>query len=380
MIISDNPHPQLSEFEQLMKATDFHLNLAATNNNDYFTKRTGKLLEEDVYAAVTECSKGTAFEGSITLVSGASFPDIIAANYYGIEVKSTIKNHWKSIGSSILESTRITNIERIYLTFGKLGNPVEFRSKPYEDCLYDIAVTHYPRYQIDMNLSKGETIFDKMGIPYDELRKLDNPVEPVSNYYQKKLKPGERLWWSNNSTDSAVPPTIKLWTSLLQEEKEELTILGYILFPEILSNSSKKYSNYALWMATEMGVVNTNIRDSFSAGGKKPQKNSGGIEILLPAAYERIRKYNNVIAYLIYNMNENTLEKYWKAPIQKNRIDQWIKLISSYSSDKVSYSISYDVLSTMFSHLSTPTKYNKLHDKGHNSFFKIAENYSDYNL
>ena len=75
------------------------------------------------------------------MVSGASFPDIVAKKYYGVEVKSTIKNQWKSIGSSILESTRDQNVERIYLTFGKLGKPVAFRSRPYEQFLSGISVT-----------------------------------------------------------------------------------------------------------------------------------------------------------------------------------------------------------------------------------------------
>ena len=60
----------------------------------------------------------------------------------------------------------MNGIERIYMTFGKLGgNPIEFLSKPYEQCLYGIAVTHMPRYLIDMRLNQGETIFDKMGVP-----------------------------------------------------------------------------------------------------------------------------------------------------------------------------------------------------------------------
>ena len=111
MIISENPKPSLTEFKRLMAATDQFLNQDASVREDYYTGRSGHPLERDVFNAVTECAKGTTFQDSIQLVSGSSFPDIIANKYYGIEVKSTQQNHWTSIGSSILESTRIQDVE-----------------------------------------------------------------------------------------------------------------------------------------------------------------------------------------------------------------------------------------------------------------------------
>ena len=213
MIISENKKPSLDEFKSLMAKTDALLNIEAREREEYYKGRNGIQLEVDVYDALTRCAMHTPFEGTIQLVSGASFPDIVANHFYGVEVKSTNKNHWKSIGSSILESTRDKNVERIFLTFGKLGFPIAFMSRPYEECLSGISVTHYPRYQIDMELKPGETIFDKMGIPYDELRQLENPVAPVSKYYKNQLKKGESLWWAadENPNDIVVPPTIRLW-------------------------------------------------------------------------------------------------------------------------------------------------------------------------
>ena len=158
MIVSENSTPEITEFQKLMQKTDTFLNNEAKGREKYFQKRTAQLLEEDVCNALKDCSKGTKFENTIQLVSGAQFPDIIAANYYGVEVKSTKDNKWTSVGSSILESTRIKDVERIYMCFGKLGTPIQFKSRPYEECLSGIAVTHYPRYLIDMTLEKGNTI------------------------------------------------------------------------------------------------------------------------------------------------------------------------------------------------------------------------------
>ena len=186
MIVSVNPKPAMPEFVSLMKRTDELLNHDALQRPRYYASRGGNPLEDDVKAALDECAKGTVFENTIEKVSGQKFPDIVAARFYGVEVKSTKDNHWTSTGSSILESSRIADVERIFMTFGKLGgNPIEFLSRPYEECLSGIAVTHMPRYLIDMRLRKGETIFDKMGVSYDELRLMENPVAPVSKYYQR---------------------------------------------------------------------------------------------------------------------------------------------------------------------------------------------------
>ena len=171
MIVSVNPKPSIAEFADLMKKTDDLLNYDATQRPTYYAHRGGNPLEDDVHSALEECAKGTVFENTIEKISGQKFPDIVAARFYGVEVKSTKDNHWTSTGSSILETTRVADVERIYMTFGKLGgNPIEFLSKPYEKCLSGIAVTHMPRYLIDMRLKDGETIFDKIGIEYDVLR------------------------------------------------------------------------------------------------------------------------------------------------------------------------------------------------------------------
>ena len=362
MIFSDNRDPQLPAFRELMKKTDALLNQEALGRESYYAKRNGTDLEEDVYDALTRAAYRTPFEGSIQLVSGAAFPDIVANNYYGVEVKSTNKNHWRSIGSSILESTRIQSVERIFLTFGKLGAPVAFRSRPYEECLYGISVTHYPRYQIDMELRPGETIFDKMGVPYDTLRKMSNPVEPVSRYYKSQLQPGESLWWADtgNIEEDAAPPTVKLWTALSAEAKEELTVQAYVLFPEVLrAGSPIKYNRYALWLVTKQGVVNTNIRDSFSAGGKVDMRTVDGVEVRMPAAFGRIRKYHELIEDTLFDIEEESLKECWETDnIDGNRLRQWCRMVATSASTdpNIDYSLAWKVLLGIFPRLEEAPK------------------------
>lgn len=353
MIISENKKPSIEEFRYLMKRTDELLNREAIKNQDYYSNRNGTQLEFDVFDALQRCAENTSFENTLVLVSGASFPDIVANRYFGVEVKSTNKNHWKSIGSSILESTRDQSVERIFLTFGKLGKPVSFLSRPYEECLSGISVTHYPRYQIDMELGVGETIFDKMGISYDDLRKMDNPVAPVSQYYKSKLKPGESLWWASegNIEDKSSPPILRLWTSLNAEQKNHYTVNGYALFPEILSqNSTTKYQRYALWLATDCSIINTNIRDQFSAGGKIDIDTTIGRFNKMPAAFGRIVKNRDLIQDTILNASKETLLEYWQVrSLSNNRIEQWCRLIAVHaSSNELNSQEVYKMLCAIF--------------------------------
>lgn len=326
------------------------LNNEAKKRENYFSKRKGLELEKDVFEALKECAKGTKFENSIRLISGSNFPDIVAHDFYGVEVKSTEKNHWTSTGSSILESTRDLNVEKIYMTFGKLGKPVEFRSKPYEECLSEIAVTHYPRYRIDMNLKKGETIFDKIKISYDELRKMDNPVIPVSEYYKSKLKDGESLWWATGNEENTVPFTIKLFSTLQKEEKEKLKVIMMTLFPCILGDSKTKYNKTSLWLITNKGITSPNIRDEFSSGGKVELQTSEGTYVKISAIFGRIARYKKLIIEPLEETNNDELSENWGIRVDvKNKLFQWCDLCAKIWKDGKEYEVAFSVLSKIFS-------------------------------
>lgn len=344
MIISENSKPELNDFRDLMKKTDYLLNEDAKKRPSYYASRGGNPLEDDVLAALNECATNTPFANTIIKVSGQKFPDIIASHYYGVEVKSTKEDHWTSTGSSILETTRVSGVERIYMTFGKLGGTPYFISKPYEDCLSGIAVTHMPRYLIDMRISKEDTIFSKMGIAYDDLRKMENPIAPVSKYYRSRLKPGESLWWAGDNSDETVSATIRLWKNLTSTEKRHFTIYGCVNYPEIFGGD---YDQYALWL-TSQGIVDPHIRDQFSAGGKEELTLSSGKKIKVPAVYRRIK---NNMDYFVHIMSMPDTHVIIDAPSIKDsdlyhRIIKWCELVSSFS--PVDYNVSMDALTTLF--------------------------------
>lgn len=161
-VYNKNKQIALQEFDLFMNKTNTYMNKLAQDTN-YYVGCDSKQLEKEVLSAMKEQCKGTSFlPDDIQLVSGQRFPDIIASKHFGVEVKSTKENKWVSTGSSIVESTRIEDVNHIYMLFGKLGGkPIEFKCKPYYNCLYDIAVTHSPRYLIDMEITQERTIFSK---------------------------------------------------------------------------------------------------------------------------------------------------------------------------------------------------------------------------
>lgn len=348
MIVSINPKPSMSEFVSLMRRTDELLNHDALQRPKYYAGRGGSPLEDDVKAALDECAKGTVFANTIKKVSGQKFPDIVAAKFYGVEVKSTKNNHWTSTGSSILESSRIADVERIFMTFGKLGgNPIEFLSRPYEECLSGIAVTHMPRYLIDMRLRKGETIFDKMGVPYDTLRQMENPVVPVSRYYRSQLKEGESLWWAGDSADETVSATVRIWRNIPSEEKRRYTTYGCVNYPEVFSGN---YDRYALWL-TSQGVVDPHIRDQFSAGGQELMLLSSGKQSKLPGVYRRVKENMGDFLHLLSANGMPGVPEAQGAEMKRRLLD-WCQIASHEAAKNpwtpVAYEVSFDALTTLF--------------------------------
>src|SRR3989344_7399961 len=225
--------------------------------------------ETIVFEQMCEAAKGTIFNGTVKQTGIYAFPDIIANEYFGVEVKMTLSDHWSSTGNSVLESSRIEDVERIYIMFGKFGGKLEIRYRLYQECLPEISVTHSPRYRINMDLPSGKSIFDKIGVDYDTLRNDPNPIQKIKDYYRSRLKEGEELWWiGQDGDDKAVSPIIKPFRSLSDKERENFIVEAMILFPEMFGNSSTKFERAAAYLIAEYSAVSASLRDWFTAGGQ----------------------------------------------------------------------------------------------------------------
>jgi len=304
-------------FSGLMAKTERSMNDFSRSNPCYYSGMSPSKLEEESCKMIKTACDDTPFNpDNVILVSGHTFPDIIAEQYYAIEVKSTKSNHWTSTGSSIVESTRNDLVENIYMLFGKLGGiPPEFKCRPYGDVLYDIAVTHSPRYLINMELQKGETIFDKMNTTYEEFRTDNENIAKVREYYKQKSqkeRKQEMPWWiPSDNVEKPVRFNLRLWNSVDSEERKMLTAYCLILFPEIWmpdANSRTKYNQASLWLCSYAQVIFPNIRDAFTAGGKVALENGKPLSERYAQVYKTIVDHSKLIKEILDYPTKETIE------------------------------------------------------------------------
>lgn len=327
-------------FAHLMVLTEKCLNDKVSLDHSLFKSCGGKKMEPIALNALREVAPQTPFRPEeIRLVSGAKFPDIQAERYYGVEVKTTLGNSWKSVGSSIVESTRIEDVSMIYMLFAKLGGEyAEFKCKPYEQCLDTISLTHQPRYQIDMELDeKGkENIFQKMKIDYNTFRvmKENDKIQRVRQYFRSTEKTGQEMaWWiAGEDSETSVPMTIRFLNDLSLEEKRMLTVRMFILFPELFgSQANVKYKRAALWLCSRQALICSNIRDFFTAGGKVSSIGKLRFEQPAPQILKRLYDSREHILYLLAHPDAllvDDIGELWNLECHpKYYVDCWINMM-----------------------------------------------------
>lgn len=293
-------------------------------------KLSSSAIEELVLSEAKACSIKTKFKNKIVRTPTHAFPDIMIGKKFGIEVKMTIGDKWTSTGNSILESTRVEDAEKVFIFFVKIGGKVDVKFRAYEECLNNIVVTHFPRYTIDMNLPLGKSIFDKMELDYEKLRKSSHPVRHIRNYYRKQLSEGEELWWMDNESSS--DPVIKNFNNLSHEAQEKFIIDSMVLFPEIFGSNNAKFSRPSAYLFTEFNAISSNMRDKFSAGGQATVKINGA-SVKIPKILHKMLLKAKKIKKTINSMNKDKLVHYWRIDkITPPVLKQWKGILNSKSS------------------------------------------------
>lgn len=281
----------------------------------------------------------------IKLISGHVFPDIILNKCnYGVEIKSTQKDSWVSTGSSIVENTRYSEADRIYMLFGKLGGTPEFRCKPYQQCLSNIAVTHSPRYLIDMNLSDDNNIFTKMHTEYDDFRILPETekISKVRQYYIAKAKAEgkyEMPWWMGETTSV----NLSFYNDLPQHDKDKLFAKACILFKSVYgSNPTKRNKQISMWLCNSYSVLCYNMRDNFTAGGKLDSINGVHLKRPYPHIVAEILKYHDMIKALLYHPDEDIIlgiQEYWDFNYDNTDLyGSWLNMVETCFKESKRYS------------------------------------------
>lgn len=281
--------------------------------------------EDSVLKAMRNRAIGTVFENEIKKTGDHMFPDIVAQDCYGVEVKQTTKDGWVTFGNSIFESTRASDIQKVYLVMAKTGGDPDCLWKPYETVLADIRVTHSPRYVIDA--SGDGTVFGRMGIGYDEFSKL--PKEQKMLRVRKLYEDKPAVWWL--MSEKSGNPNYVLRSAL--DSKEERALRAEIMFlcPEIFGKARGKYFKAAIY-ALSQGVLVHNMRDLFTASGKFKHKGKPYSKI-----YETAMDLYPLMLERAKDTDSETLESFWERdtiPDNFNgRLKLWLDLVNVYNKE-----------------------------------------------
>lgn len=265
-----------------------------------------------------------------------AFPDI-AVGSFGVEVKFTLNDTWRSVANSVLETNRIESVKRVYLVFGKMGGVPEVRWGNYEQSVIHVRTSHVPRFEVELFASRS--LFELMGVSYDEFRSLsmEEKMRLIRAYARSRLQKGEKLWWLEDTPDAehALPIQARLYTSLSSEEKIRFRAEAALLCPSIVKSgrSRNKYDDVVLYLLTYHGVVCHQARDLFSAGSVANPDNDdeGGIYI------ERALKLvANEMKKAALEMDDALFVEYWGESVSpEERISRWLVKADAIARDWV---------------------------------------------
>ena len=267
--------------------------------------------------------------------SGQTFPDVPCGEF-GVEVKFTKEDKWASIANSIRETKRVEGVRVVYLMFGKMGGVPESRWMRYEDCVVHVRTSHEPRFQVDLSGGKP-SLFELMGISYDDFRKLDIMEKmPYIRAYARTIHPAGRLWWledtesgEEHSTD--VDPV--LYTSLDDAAKARYRAEAALLSPKVLGSGRvrDKYNDAVLFMLTYHGVLCHQARDLFSAGsaaGVHRSDHSGEPQIM-----KALKLLQDDMLQAADDLDPALFREYWGVDVAKeDRIAWWLEQADRYAS------------------------------------------------
>lgn len=314
-------------FEQLLHHITQQLTREAQNQP--FTS--AKQFEQRVRQVLSECAADIVVDFD---PHPQAFPDI-ALGQFGIEVKFTLNDTWRSVANSVLETHRVADVEHIYIVFGKMGGVPEVRWASYEKSVMHVRTSHVPRFEVEIGAEKS--LFEIMGVAYDDFREfpMHEKMQHIRQYARSRLKAGERLWWLEDDGDKehTLPIQARLYTKLSSQEKKKLRAEAVLLCPEIVSSgrTKNKYDDVVLYLLTYHGVLAHQTRDMFSAGSVANPNNDDNGGVYIQRAIELLQ---NEILEAAQNMPDALFVEYWGMSVPpEQRIMQWLHRADSLAKD-----------------------------------------------
>jgi hypothetical protein len=249
------------EFERILDKTVEQLSNEIAANPKYHNPDAFELRVREVLQSVAEGENIRI----VPTFHPHAFPDI-RANGFGVEVKTTKKDNWQSVGNSVFEGMRDDSVKKIWVVFGKMGGMPAVRWGRYEERIAHVRISHAPRFVLEMD--KNSSLFPKMNISYEDFSTLpaEEKMKYIRKYSRSRLKNGERLWWIEDENSGGVSLAIKLYMRLPQAEKKKLRAEGALMCPQICGGSRQKdlYIDVAFFMLNHRNVFCPQTRDLFS--------------------------------------------------------------------------------------------------------------------
>lgn len=316
-------------FEALLTQVANRLGDEVRQGNQYHAP---DVFQRRVFDLMLEAAQGGTIKINPTFHPHA-FPDI-RANGFGVEVKSTTKDTWLSVGNSIFEGMRDPNVKEIYVMFGKLGGLPAVRWGRYEDRITHVRISHAPRFVLEMD--RDSTLFSKMAVSYADFSALspDEKMKYVRDYSRKRLQAGERLWWlEDERDDQGLEPKLRLYMHCTADEKVRLRAEASLLCPQIVGGSRvrNKYNDAAMFLLTRHGVFAPQTRDLFSAGSvaMRSSGHRGGNYKL-----RALQDIEDAMRNAARQMENALFEEYWGAPVAPHeRLVEWLRRADSHAKD-----------------------------------------------
>lgn len=254
------------------------------------------------------------------------FPDIVLGKF-GVEVKFTTSDTWRSVANSVFESTRGASVEHIYVVFGKMGGEPGVDWDRYDRCVIHVRTSHVPRFEVQIH--PPESLFSKIGISYQDFSRLSihDRMDHIRKYARGRLKKGERLWWLEDRPDGghSLPIQARIYMTLDQPEKRKLRAEAALLCPEIVkpSRAKHKYDDATLYLLTYHGVLCPQARDLFSAGSVAMRGDSrrGGNYVL-----RALSDIQSEMREAAATLDDALFVEYWETRVPPSkRIKEWLK-------------------------------------------------------
>jgi len=236
----------------------------------------------------------------------------------------------------VSEGQRALNVEHIYVVYGKFGGIPEVKWASYGDSIMHVRTSHVPRFEIEIGTDKP--LFQQMGTSYDEFRNrpMHEKMPYIRDYARNRLKPGERLWWLEDTefenTSHSLPLVVRSILQLSGDEKKAIRAEATLLVPKVFSRSRTRgkkeaYVDVAMYYMTFHGILAHQTRDFFSAGSVGENGPTGDF------VRDATNRIQDEIKFAAQYLEDALFLEYWGiVPEPNERIREWLRRADSFAS------------------------------------------------